>query len=88
MSQIITLPDDINIPTLTFGVISYDLAHENPDTGSTQVAVLGPPRRTCSIVSNEREEDPEMIGRWRALLHALRGRVNRLAVWDLSLIHI
>lgn len=84
MSQIITLPDDVNIPTLTFGVISYDLAHENPDTGSTQVAVLGPQRRTCSIPSNEREADPEMIARWRALVHSLRGRVNRLAVWDVA----
>lgn len=84
MSQIITLPEDVNITTLTFGLVSYDLPHSNPDTGSTQVAVLGPQRRSCSIVSNDREDDPEMIGRWRALLHALRGRVNRLAVWDVA----
>ncbi|RYF82066.1 MAG: hypothetical protein EOO29_08360 [Comamonadaceae bacterium] len=82
MSQVIALPDDINIASLTLGMVYFDLGHANPDTGATQVAVLGPPRRSCAIVSNEREEDPDMIGRWRALVHALRGRVNRLAVYD------
>lgn len=84
MSQIILLPDDVNITSMTPGLAFFDLVHTNPDTGSTQVAVLGPQRRTWSIVSNEREEDPEMIARWRALVHSLRGRVNRLAVWDVA----
>lgn len=82
MSVIVALPDDINIASMEWGLMSFDLGNTNGDTGSTQVAVLGPQRRTCAIVSNEREEDPEMMARWRVLLHAMRGRVGRIAVWD------
>lgn len=80
--SIVTLPLDIPVVSQTFGLTWYDLEHSNPDTGASQVKVLGPPRRTCSIVGNERE-DPEAAPRWRALVHALRGRVNQLAVYDL-----
>lgn len=82
MSRVVQLSDLVNIAAITWGIRSFDLARSNPDTGSTQVAVLGPMRRTCAIVSNEREEDPEVIAQWRALQHALAGQVNRLAVWD------
>lgn len=82
MSVIVELPSDINIASMEWGLMSFDLGNTNADTGSTQVAVLGPLRRTCAIVSNEREEDPEVMARWRALLHAMRGRVGRIAVWD------
>ncbi|KTT23237.1 hypothetical protein [Pseudacidovorax intermedius] len=82
MSRVILLDDLVNIASITWGLLSFDLTKSNPDTGSTQVAVRGPMRRTCAIVSNEREEDPEVIAHWRALQHAMNGQVNRLAVWD------
>ncbi len=82
MSRVVQLNEVVNIASITWGIQSFDLTSTNPDTGSSQVAVLGPTRRTCAIVSNEREEDPEVIAHWRALQHALNGQVNRLAVWD------
>lgn len=80
--SIITLPPNLPVKRQDFGIQSFDLSFSSGDTGSTQVAVLAPPRRTCALVSQERIPVMAEAAMWRALAHALRGRVNVLAVHD------
>lgn len=79
--SIIGLPSNLLASQHTFGVRHFDLSYPGGDTGSTQTVVHAPPRRTCSLTSPELVA-PEDSVRWRALLHALGGRVNHLAVHD------
>ncbi|MDM0086749.1 MULTISPECIES: hypothetical protein [unclassified Variovorax] len=84
--SIIQIPEDLSIMRQDFGVKNFDLTSEGGDTGSVQTSVLGPPRFTCSIVSNDREEE-DAAAAWRVLMLALRGRINHLAVYDIARPH-
>lgn len=79
--SIVELPRDLLVSQHSFGVRRYDLTYGGGDTGATQTAVLGWPRRTCSLTSPELIPHTESV-RWRSLLHALGGKVNHLAVHD------
>lgn len=79
--SIILLPSDLSIIRQDFGIRTFDLTFTNENSGAVQTSVFGPPRRTCSLVGNERAE-LESGAAWRALIHSLRGRVNQLAVYD------
>ncbi len=79
--SIIQIPSDLAIVRQDFGIRTFDLSFTNENTGAVQTSVFGPPRRTCSLVGNERAE-LESGASWRALIHSLRGRVNQLAVYD------
>jgi hypothetical protein len=79
--SIIGLPLNLLVSQHSFGVRHYDLTFAGGDSGATQTAVLGWPRRTCSLTSPELIANVDAV-RWRTLLHALGGRVNHLAVHD------
>lgn len=81
--SIVQIPEELSILRQDFGIRDFGLTFPGGDTGATQTTFRAPPRRTCSIVSNDRELDGESAA-WRVLLHALRGRVNTLAVYDIS----
>lgn len=84
---VLQIPDELNVVRQVMGITSFDAEFANSESGASQVAVMGPPRRTCSFVSNEREAEAEVIGAWRALVHAMRGRVRRVAVYDIQRPH-
>lgn len=79
--SIVALPTNLRVSQHSFGVRHYDLTFPGGDTGAVQTAVHGFPRRTCSLASPELIDDDDAV-LWRTLLHALRGRVNHLAVHD------
>ena len=81
--SIIEIPVGLPVKSQVWGIRSFDQAFGNGDTGSTQVAVLGPPRRGCSLVSEEAIPVTSEADLWSMLLHSLEGRVNKLAVYDL-----
>ena len=81
--SIITLPPTLPVRSQDFGIRTFDLGFGNSDTGSSQVAVLAPPRRTCALVSEERIPNLAQAAMWRALIHAMDGQVNVLEVSDL-----
>lgn len=81
--SIVQIPEELSILRQDFGIRTFDFGFEGSDTGATQTVMRAPPRRTCSIVSNDRELMGEGAA-WRVLLHALRGRVNSLAVYDIT----
>jgi hypothetical protein len=81
--SIVQIPEELSILRQDFGIRDFGLTFPGGDTGATQTTFRAPPRRTCSIVSNDRELMSESAA-WRVLLHALRGRVNQLAVYDIN----
>lgn len=80
--SIVLIPEDLSILRQDFGIRNFDLTFPGSDTGATQTNFRAPPRRTCSLVSNEKEALEDGAA-WRVLLHALRGRINTLAVYDI-----
>lgn len=79
--SIIELPRNLRASQSDFGFRRFDLTFANEEAGSSQTAVLGFPRHKCALTSPELI-DPSDAVRWRVLLHALRGRVNHLAVYN------
>lgn len=79
--SIIDWPLDLPVRSQDFGVDHFDLDFTNNDTGSGQVAILGPRRMTCAMTSED-AVPLERAARWRALIFALGGRVNQVAIWD------
>lgn len=80
--SVITIPSGILVNRQEFGVQDFSLEFTGGDSGASQVAVNGPSRWTCSLTSNELLDDDESA-RWRAMILALKGRVNFLAVHDI-----
>lgn len=80
--SIVLIPEDLSILRQDFGIRNFDFTFAGGDTGATQTTFRAPPRRTCSLVSNDKEALEDGAA-WRVLLHALRGRVNTLAVYDI-----
>lgn len=81
--SIVTLPLDLPVKRQDFGLQTFDLTFSNADSGATQTAVLGPARRTCSMVSEDRIPVMAQAAQWRALIHSMRGQVGRIAIHDL-----
>ena len=81
--NIVTLPSDLPVKRQDFGLQAYDLTFSNSESGAMQVAVLGPARRTCTLVSEERIPLMRDAAAWRSLVHSMRGQVNLLAVHDM-----
>lgn len=79
--SIVQIPEELSILRQDFGLRNFDFTFAGSDTGATQTTVRAPARRTCTLVSNEREALDDGAA-WRVLMHALRGRVNVLAVYD------
>lgn len=79
---IISIPEGILVKRQQFGHQNFDLEFSGGDAGASQVAVNGPPRWTCSLVSNEML-DLDQAAAWRVLVLSMKGRVNYLAVSDL-----
>ncbi len=79
--SVINWPAELPVRTQDFGIKHFALDFSNADTGSGQVAVLGPRRMTCAMTS-EPDVAPERAAKWQAVLFALDGRVNQLAVWN------
>lgn len=79
--SVINWPADLPVRTQDFGIKHFALDFSNADTGGGQVAVLGPRRLTCAMTS-EPDVSPERAAKWQAVLFALDGRVNQLAVWN------
>jgi hypothetical protein len=78
---IITLPESILFKKQQFGQQNFDLEFSGGDAGASQVAVNGPARWTCSLLSNDML-DRDQAASWRALVLSLKGRVNFLAISD------
>lgn len=79
---IIAIPTGLLVTRQQFGLQDYGFTFDGSDSGATQSTILGPVRRTCSLSAGE-TAPPESAVIWRTLVHALRGRVNHLAVYDL-----
>lgn len=79
----VSLPPNLPVKRQDFGLQTFDLTFSNSDSGSIQTSVLGPSRRTCALVSEDRIPVMAEAAQWRALVHALRGQVGRIAVHDL-----
>lgn len=77
--SVITMPATLRVSKQDFGVRRFDLSFESGDTGATQTAVLAPPRWTCALGSPEQIQ-PHQAAQWRAMVLALDGRVNQLAM--------
>lgn len=80
--MIIELSEKLPVKNQVWGVRTFDLGFSNEDTGTSQVQVNGPARLTCALVSEEKIPVMAEAAAWRAAIHALNGRVNKLAVWD------
>ncbi len=80
--SIVTIPTGILVKRQDFGTRDFGLEFSNADSGASQTAINGPPRMTCSLVSNDAMDRSEAAA-WRALVLALKGRVNQLAVYDI-----
>ena len=78
---IIAMPAGLLVTRQQFGLQDYGFTFDGSDSGATQSTILGPMRRTCSLSAGD-SAPPEAAVIWRALVHALRGRVNHLAVYD------
>lgn len=80
--SIVTIPSGMLVKRQDFGTRDFGLEFSNADSGASQTAINGPPRMTCSLVSNDAMDRGEAAA-WRALVLALKGRVNQLAVYDI-----
>jgi hypothetical protein len=61
----------------------FDLSFSNSDSGASSTRLLGPPRWTLAITSDEKMTPLEASG-WMSTYLQLRGRVNHLAAWDVG----
>lgn len=82
MSRVIVMPSALPVMRQVWGIRSADMRFSNALTGSGQTQVGGPPRRTCSLVSEAKIPQRAEGAMWRVLLHDLGGTVNRVAVHD------
>lgn len=80
--SVVTIPTGMLVKRQDFGTRDFGLEFSNADSGASQTAINGPPRMTCSLVSNDAMDRSEAAV-WRALVLSLKGRVNQLAVYDI-----
>jgi hypothetical protein len=78
----VALPAGILVKSMGIGKDSFDRPHGNPQTGAEQIQIMGPPMWTASLVSGQALTNKQSA-LWTKLVMSLRGRVNRIALWDL-----
>lgn len=81
--SVITIPIGVLVKRQDLGIRDFALEFSNGDSGATQIAINGPPRLTCTLVSND-DVDRDEAALWRSMVFALKGRVNLLAVHDIQ----
>lgn len=79
----LTLPTGILVSKWTFGQKTYDFSFENSSSGAQQVVVAGPSRWMVTM-GYEVNLKPLQAATWRALVLGLKGRANRLALYDIA----
>jgi len=81
VSTVITLPATVEFGSFEIGQVRYDLENSSELTGYTDVSVFGFPRWRVSLSAKQDIHLAE-AGFWEALSVRMRGKLNRLAVWD------
>lgn len=76
------MPTGLRVRRQDFGQRRFDLNFAAGDAGVQQTRVLAPPRWMCSLVGEVAMPAADAAA-WRAMIMALRGRVNQLEVYDL-----
>lgn len=77
---VITFPSTLTVAKMTLSQVRRDLAF-NSSFGSQAVEVSGP-LWAATLQSPAMKESTS--GAWKAFLLSLKGRINQLALWDLS----
>lgn len=72
-----------HLAELNIGQQRFDLSELSDTTGHTATRLGGPPRWTVSLRTLDAME-PAVAALWKAIAVQLRGRVNHLAVYDVS----
>lgn len=80
---VLTLPAGLRVMRLDWGQRRFDLRFENGDSGAGQSRILAPERWTASLMCPDALKQNE-AAIWRNLILQLRGRINQLALHDLS----
>lgn len=80
---VITLPVGLIVDRQSWGQKRFDLRFQSGDSGAGQSRILAPPRWTTAISSIAGLPAADSAV-WRAMVLALQGQINQLAVYDLS----
>lgn len=80
-SAVIEIPDGLIVEALDGGQMRFDTTFDAGDTGDADTEVRGPPRWLAVLTSDD-TLGMRLADVWRALVLAMRGRINRLAVYD------
>jgi hypothetical protein len=80
MATIIDWPDALRPARVDWGLFVPQLVGRSAFDGSVQANTLGAPRWFCEIDSGPLRRDE--VPQWEALMQRLRGKVNRLRMWD------
>jgi len=81
--SIITLPTDVGVLRVEWGIKRFDLEHMGSDSGASQARLLAPPRWTAALIGPEHNTAAQAAA-WRDFIFSLNGRVNQLALYDLG----
>jgi len=81
--SIITIPPGLCVQRVDWGTVNYDLKSSFSDTGASQSKRLAPNRWSAAIVAPDKMTRRE-AGIFSALISALNGQVNKLAVYDMQ----
>lgn len=81
--SIITLPSDVRVLRIDWGVKRFDLEHMGGDTGASQARLRAPPRWLATLVGPDQNTATQAAA-WRDFILSLNGRVNQLALYDLA----
>lgn len=80
-TSVITLPADVQLSEFTMGQQRFDLEQASDVTGSSSAVAFGFPRWRVSLRAKQNLDLAE-AGWWEAATLLLRGRQNRIAVFD------
>jgi hypothetical protein len=72
------------IASLSIGQQRFDLTEQSDSNGHTATRLLAPPRWRLAMSTLDALE-PAVAALWKAISVQLRGRVNHLAMWDVTL---
>lgn len=81
--SILTIPTGLKVKRIEWGQRRADLEFGSGDTGVSQVRLLAPARWYAAIVCPD-YLSPANAAIWRDLTLRLQGRVNQLAMYDMS----
>lgn len=80
--SIITWPATLKPGELSIGQARFDMVETSDITGHESARLLGPPRWRASIASPGAAVPADQADLWQSLQLRMRGKVNRLALWD------